>query len=804
MRIARPSIRGLMASALLACIALPGAVSAAAATPDAGSSDAKSSVVVGSTAVPKPDHVVMVMMENKGYDDILNNPSTKPQDQVPYIKSLEAQGASFTNSYGITHPSLPNYYSLLSASDIVKTNDYPEPSSVDTDNLPNQLVTHGYTFADYANQAKPTQWLRYKTTPGTAGNLNPMDKRQEQFPTTQAGFENLPTVSFYVGNGQQSMHDGTLAQGDAFIKKTFDSYIQWARTHNSLFVLTWDEDDFTPSNHIPTIMVGPMAKAGEYSERITHYNVLKTLLDMYGLDHINHTADPDVSTITDVWDTSQTERLRGMAGRCLENHQTNPAEPGELGLWHCEEAANQQWVRHGDGTIRNADKCLTATADGKTGLADCDGTPAQSWQPETNGSLLNPASGRCLTVPGSDIANGTPAELRDCDGTTSQKWIVPGYNAHNSLTVDRPSFVKPGGTATVTATYTNDVSPVALAQASANLTVPSGWTAKATSPTTVATLKPGQSVKTTWAVTAPADAKSGDQALSAQATYKNAKSSDEGASTIRVGYNPVDATAATPAGLDLVAGHSTSVRVNVTNNTARGTDVTVQADVPSGWTASAPQPVSLNAWESKTATFSLTPAQDAFGHATVTLSANGEFPTASSTVSATVGKPIMMVGETDASSHEFALSPNRYSAYPSTFPNDVTFTAGVSNPATDWSYIQPGPLDSWAKSQSHTFTLNFNLAAAPSSDLTFTAWLEDTHPTAPPSLAIGLNGAAMSNVQTPAGGGGGASSANNTKPSTLNVTLSAANLKAGDNTVTITTTGGSWMVYDAFAIRQLP
>ncbi|GAA3482731.1 hypothetical protein [Streptomyces yanii] len=109
MRIARPSIRGLMASALLACIALPGAVSAAAATPDAGLSDAKSSVVVGSPSVPKPDHVVMVMTENKGYDGILNNPSTKPQDQVPYIKSLETQGVSFTKSYGITHPSLPNY-----------------------------------------------------------------------------------------------------------------------------------------------------------------------------------------------------------------------------------------------------------------------------------------------------------------------------------------------------------------------------------------------------------------------------------------------------------------------------------------------------------------------------------------------------------------------------------------------------------------------------------------------------------------------------------------------------------------------
>ncbi|MFE7245898.1 alkaline phosphatase family protein [Streptomyces sp. NPDC057580] len=537
MRIARPSIRGLMASALLACIALPGAVSAAAETPDAGSSDAAHSVIVGSPEVPKPDHVVMVMMENKGYDDILKNPSTRPQDQVPYIKSLEAQGASFTDSYGLQHPSLPNYYALLSASDIVKDNTHPAPSSVDTDNLANQLVTHGYTFANHANQAKPTQWFRFKTTPGTAANLNPMDKRLEQFPTAPEGFEKLPTVSFVVGNGDQSMHDGTLAQGDAWVKRTFDSYIQWAKTHNSLFVLTWDEDNFTPVNRIPTLMVGPMVKAGEYSERINHYNVTKTLLDMYGLDHINHTADPDVSTITDAFDLSKTERLQGMAGRCLENHRTDPAEPGELGLWHCEEADNQQWVRHGDGTLRNADKCLTATEDGKTGLTDCDGTPAQTWHPKTDGSLLNPASGRCLTVPGSDIANATPAELRDCDGTTSQKWIVPSYNAEHSLTVDAPSTIKAGSTATVTTTYTNDVSPMALSNASVDLTVPNGWTAEATSPAKVTKLEPGQSVKTTWMVTAPADAASGPHTLSAQATFKNAKSSAEATSVLSVAGN---------------------------------------------------------------------------------------------------------------------------------------------------------------------------------------------------------------------------------------------------------------------------
>ncbi|MGW1093186.1 NEW3 domain-containing protein [Streptomyces sp. NPDC002596] len=51
----------------------------------------------------------------------------------------------------------------------------------------------------------------------------------------------------------------------------------------------------------------------------------------------------------------------------------------------------------------------------------------------------------------------------------------------------------------MTTTYTNDGSLVVLSDASVNLTVPSGWTAEATSPTT---FTPGQSVNTTWTVDA--------------------------------------------------------------------------------------------------------------------------------------------------------------------------------------------------------------------------------------------------------------------------------------------------------------
>ena len=47
-------------------------------------------------------------MENTGYSALVGNSS------APYINSLMSQGASFTNSHGVTHPSQPNYVALFS------------------------------------------------------------------------------------------------------------------------------------------------------------------------------------------------------------------------------------------------------------------------------------------------------------------------------------------------------------------------------------------------------------------------------------------------------------------------------------------------------------------------------------------------------------------------------------------------------------------------------------------------------------------------------------------------------------------
>ncbi len=77
------------------------------------------------------------------------------------------------------------------------------------------------------------------------------------------------------------------------------TYVQWALTHNSLLIVTWDEDDGSDANHIPTLFVGAHVQAGEYAETINHYDVLRTIEALEGGPFTNEAAH--ATTIADVW-----------------------------------------------------------------------------------------------------------------------------------------------------------------------------------------------------------------------------------------------------------------------------------------------------------------------------------------------------------------------------------------------------------------------------------------------------------------------------------------------------------------------
>jgi hypothetical protein len=57
-------------------------------------------------------------------------------------------------------------------------------------------------------------------------------------------------------------------------------------------------------------------------------------------------------------------------------------------------------------------------------LWDCNGAGGQVWEEQSDGTLLNPQSRRCLDDPDGDTANGIPLQIWNCDGAAAEKFTL--------------------------------------------------------------------------------------------------------------------------------------------------------------------------------------------------------------------------------------------------------------------------------------------------------------------------------------------------------------------------------------------
>jgi acid phosphatase len=121
------------------------------------------------------------------------------------------------------------------------------------------------------------------------------------FSSFPADFSGLPAVSFVIPNLCYDMHDCSVATGDSWLRAHIAAYAHWAMTHNSLLIITWDEDDGSQSNQVPTIFAGQLVRPGRYAEPITHYSVLATLEAAYGLPRVGNGTARTQPPITDIW-----------------------------------------------------------------------------------------------------------------------------------------------------------------------------------------------------------------------------------------------------------------------------------------------------------------------------------------------------------------------------------------------------------------------------------------------------------------------------------------------------------------------
>jgi hypothetical protein len=94
-----------------------------------------------------------------------------------------------------------------------------------------------------------------------------------------------------------------------------------------LLIVTWDEDDSSAANQIATLFVGPMVLTGQYGETINHFNVLRTLEDMYGLPQAG--ASAGAAAITDIWQITALNFVQSLYQDFLGRH----GSPAELAGW---------------------------------------------------------------------------------------------------------------------------------------------------------------------------------------------------------------------------------------------------------------------------------------------------------------------------------------------------------------------------------------------------------------------------------------------------------------------------------------
>ena len=81
----------------------------------------------------------------------------------------------------------------------------------------------------------------------------------------------LPTVSFVIPDLCGDMHDCPVATGDGWLRTHLGGYVTWAQTHNSLLIVTFDEDDETAGNRILTVFSGGPVRPGSYDTRSAFY-----------------------------------------------------------------------------------------------------------------------------------------------------------------------------------------------------------------------------------------------------------------------------------------------------------------------------------------------------------------------------------------------------------------------------------------------------------------------------------------------------------------------------------------------------
>ncbi len=242
-------------------------------------------------------HIFIVVMENHGYDQVWDTPST------PYITALGRANARATNYHAPTHPSLPNYLMLYGGSNHGITGDcLPSVAChIDAVSLADHLEAKGLTWKAYMGSMPAPCYVG--TTANYVPYVNPFvyfdnirndptrcqrhDVPYSQLAADLASADTTPNYALIVADLCNDMHNCPVATGDAWLKSNLPPILNApaCTAEKCLLILTWDEDDYKGDNRVLTIFAGSAAKTGGVvsATAYTHLSVLRTVEEIFGL-----------------------------------------------------------------------------------------------------------------------------------------------------------------------------------------------------------------------------------------------------------------------------------------------------------------------------------------------------------------------------------------------------------------------------------------------------------------------------------------------------------------------------------------
>jgi phospholipase C len=305
----------LIVATILAAIgvtAVPPAV--AAHSPSAAPAAAAAPGPCGTAAAPHAyRHVIWIWMENHSFGDIIGNTS-----KAPYVNSITARCGLAANYHATTHPSLPNY--LAATSGLAQAR-LPVLSFLDCtvsvicDTSARSIFGQGETWKAYqesmpssCDRSNSGQYAARHNPPPYYTSLSGCASRDVPYTQLRADLAGnaLPAFSFITPNLTHDMHDGTIAQGDAWLAGNLPAILNSApyRAGTTAVFITWDEgsggypvedcDDtatIDASCRVPAIVISPGTPAGLRSNAFfSHYSLLATTEQLLGLPKLGQAA----------------------------------------------------------------------------------------------------------------------------------------------------------------------------------------------------------------------------------------------------------------------------------------------------------------------------------------------------------------------------------------------------------------------------------------------------------------------------------------------------------------------------------